>query len=297
MVHVECDSIFDLEVEDLDNDGIGESKSSITFYLHPNSSYKKEWWYTNSSNSSDASKNKLVYRIEEYVDVTENYVENIDVEEMLSMAASAAALITLISGKALVALEPAASQDELKELASDVISESCRRLAAKPNISKYTFLIGICARYHISTSLDETDMKELQEYPGAAADDEYDPSLMPLPIIIDDGYDFFELSQESCAICWDKYLPGSQVIRMQCLDEVDHLIHNNHHHHHQYLSSRGSDAIAIVMPCSHQFHANCISNWLKSTNSCPLCRFQMPSCATLLSILDLFDSEVHSEKS
>ena len=62
------------------------------------------------------------------------------------------------------------------------------------------------------------DMKELQEYKGAAAadddDDEYDQSLMRLPIIIDDGYDFYELSQESCAICWDKYLPGSQVIRM-----------------------------------------------------------------------------------
>ena len=61
-------------------------------------------------------------------------------------------------------------------------------------------------------------MKELQEYKGAAAadddDDEYDQSLMRLPIIIDDGYDFYELSQESCAICWDKYLPGSQVIRM-----------------------------------------------------------------------------------
>ncbi|KAK9233629.1 hypothetical protein WN943_023880 [Citrus x changshan-huyou] len=168
-------------------------------------------------------------RIEEYVDVTEYYAENIDVDEMLSTAAPTAALVTLISEKAPVALEPAASQDELKELASDVIFLSCRRLAAKPNINKYTFLIGICARYHISTSVDEADMKELQEYKGAAADDEYDQSLMRLPIIIDDGYDFYELSQENCAICWDKYLPGSQVILIQCLDELDHLIHNKYH--------------------------------------------------------------------
>ena len=62
-----------------------------------------------------------MYRIEEYVDVTEYYAENIDVDEMLSTPAPTAALVTLISEKALVALEPAASQDELKELASDVI--------------------------------------------------------------------------------------------------------------------------------------------------------------------------------
>lgn len=55
-----------------------------------------------------------MYRIEEYVDVTEYYAENIDVDEMLSTAAPTAALVTLISEKALVALEPAASQDELR---------------------------------------------------------------------------------------------------------------------------------------------------------------------------------------
>lgn len=294
MVHVECYSAWDLEVEEdheIDDD-VGESKSFITFYLDPRCSYKKEWWYTNSSNSSDSYKNKqLVYRIEEYVDVTENYVENIDMAEMLSTPASDAALTTLVSEKVLVALEPAASQDALKELVSELISETRRQLAAIPSNNKCSFSIAIMARYEISISLDKTDVEELEEYKGAAAAaDEYDPSLMPLPILIDDGYDFYELSQESCAICWDKYLPGSQVIRMQCLDEVDHLIHNSHHHHHvhhqQCLSFRGSDV--TVMPCKHQFHANCITNWLKSSDSCPLCRFQMPSCATLLAILDLF---------
>lgn len=33
----------------------------------------------------------------------------------------------------------------------------------------------------------------------------------------------------------------------------------------------------VCMPCSHMFHRNCITRWLRTSHYCPICRFQMPS--------------------
>ena len=39
------------------------------------------------------------------------------------------------------------------------------------------------------------------------------------------------------------------------------------------LCTEGEDA--LQMPCEHTFHAACLTKWLRSHNTCPVCRHQI----------------------
>jgi len=43
------------------------------------------------------------------------------------------------------------------------------------------------------------------------------------------------------------------------------------------LKSFEEDESLMCLPCDHRFHSTCIEPWLSKTNSCPLCRFEMPT--------------------
>jgi len=33
--------------------------------------------------------------------------------------------------------------------------------------------------------------------------------------------------------------------------------------------------LTIMLPCAHMFHDNCVVSWLKTNNTCPVCRFEL----------------------
>lgn len=43
------------------------------------------------------------------------------------------------------------------------------------------------------------------------------------------------------------------------------------------LSDLEAGKTALRLPCNHCFHVDCIEDWLKKSNECPVCRFELPT--------------------
>ena len=41
------------------------------------------------------------------------------------------------------------------------------------------------------------------------------------------------------------------------------------------LSEVAKNEETVLLPCGHMFHWNCCLNWLKTNNTCPMCRFEI----------------------
>jgi len=65
---------------------------------------------------------------------------------------------------------------------------------------------------------------------------------------------------ESCIICLDNFKEEEQ---------------NNNDNKENKETQKKDDEKTTVLECGHKFHDNCIINWLKKNNKCPICRINL----------------------
>ncbi|CAH9138968.1 unnamed protein product [Cuscuta epithymum] len=285
-----CDMRWCVDVDTEDDPDL--QRSVVRIYLEEgDASYAKTWWL----DSEECGSNKeVLYRVEEFVDVSGECAQTIiDLEKILQDEEE---LMTLFTDKLLSPFHHLVFPEGLRHFAS-VLIRGCRdRLIPliNHNSTSKLYSISLGVSFQLSATLgvkawnwflDCLDQLEpdLRDYKRS--------SPMPLPRIVPDGYGLFaKLGQEkTCAICLGKYEAQCLVIRLQCLDELLPDPEKEHSH---------KAAAAMLLPCQHIFHANCIASWFQvseqkdyliySQNTCPLCRFEISGHYLAFSLVHLF---------
>ncbi|CAH9098388.1 unnamed protein product [Cuscuta epithymum] len=298
-------------VEEIDTeDDPALQRSLVKIYLKDGyASYSKTWWL---DREESGRKKKVLYRFEKCVDVNGECAGTIDLEQILRGGSEEEEVMTLFTDKVLSPFEHLFYREAYNYVAS-VMIRGCRdRLIplVDHNSNSKLYSISLAVSFQLSVTLGVTvytwfkryyfGSKGGQQLPPGLRD--YDPSYpMPLPRIVENGYGFFQLGgrakldeeEKTCAICFGQYEPQCLVIRLQCLDEL---------HPEEEHSNEADIGAAMLLPCQHIFHANCITRWfqvslddrtphrerLSSNNTCPLCRFRIPTHYYVAALIDRF---------
>ncbi|CAH9148638.1 unnamed protein product [Cuscuta epithymum] len=291
-----CDMGWCVDIDTEDDPDL--QRSVVRIYLEEgDASYAKTWWL-------ECGRNKeVLYRIEEFVDVSRECAETIDLEKILQEE-DQEELMTLFTDKLLSPFQHLVFREWLKYYAGVLVRRCRDRLIplVNRNSTSKLYSISLGVSFQLSATLGvkawnwfldcldqlQPDMSEWRDYDRS--------SPMPLPRIVPDGYRLFQLGggakldkEKTCAICLGKYEPHCLVIRLQCLNE---LLPDPD------KANTAAANPAMLLPCQHIFHANCISNWLRvsnhkpyllcSHNTCPLCRFEIRSHYFVFSLVHLF---------
>jgi len=75
--------------------------------------------------------------------------------------------------------------------------------------------------------------------------------------------DSFKESLEECSVCQEKLSEQPEKEGNSLKEEEP--------------SQTNKNQMIIKMPCAHNFHFPCLIQWLNAHNSCPTCRFELPT--------------------
>ncbi|XP_057426291.1 RING-H2 finger protein ATL32-like [Lotus japonicus] len=140
-------------------------------------------------------------------------------------------------------------KDALKFVGANILE--CAHDMATSRTNKNRKVLSMIVDVVITTgNEDETDDEDDNDNDyddgGFEEDEEEDCGLVPAAVSSIEGLETLSGEEEGflkgkCAICFEDFHVG------------------------------------VRMPCLHMFHKDCITSWLQKANSCPLCRFQMPT--------------------
>ncbi|VDN51658.1 unnamed protein product [Dracunculus medinensis] len=88
---------------------------------------------------------------------------------------------------------------------------------------------------------------------------------------------------EELGLTWDQLFPEpSKSASPEAIAKLERLISADLLHPEKcpiciIFCDNTMNVKLIRMPCNHLFHEDCVLPWLKLNNSCPMCRYELPS--------------------